>query len=197
MVSRLAAHGLLVFSVIIAGVAISWVYGGVIKETDADKNTPLLQQRPRVAYRLGGRIESLSFENRVDTNDTVTITVRNIGNIPLRIREITINEERHTVNPYSTYVFDINGNFYISGTVPAGGYGVIKMAATPLDLMPEGHVHDVHMRTTVGSMDESFAVIDSTYPNPPGLEVFTPYILALMFVSFVSVFYYRRFKMLD
>ncbi len=197
MVSRIMAHGILMFSVILVGAAMAVVYGGVIEAYDNETHKPAVQQRQPVEYRIEGSVESIRFGKRAVVNDTVTITVRNLGNVSLRIRGISINEISHLNNLISSYMFDAEGNIYFSRTIPAGGFGIIKLDTLPSDMVPEDNIYNVSIRTRFGWIHESFEASGNTYHNPSGLEPYTPHIFTLLFGSFVGVYYYRRIRMLD
>lgn len=196
MDTRITAHSLLALSVILVGVVIGDIYGGVVEAYDRETEGPVAPIRPNAEYRVDGRIEALSFENRRSVNDTVTLTVRNLGNVPIRIRYIVINNHLHTMM-FDAYMLDSEGNFYFTRTIPAGGFGIIKLDTLPADLEPEDNTYNVNMRTSLGTLRESFKVDSTTYRPVSSFEPLTPYIFAVLFGSTVSLYYYRRFKMLE
>jgi hypothetical protein len=175
------------FSVILIGAAMAVVYGGMVEAYDNETHKPAVQQRQPVGYRIEGSVESIRFGKRAVVNDTVTITVRNLGNVPLGIRGISINEIPHLNNLLSTYMFDAEGNIFFSRTIPAGGFGIIKLTTLPSDMVPEDNIYNVSIRTRFGLIHESFKAGGNTYNNPSGLEPYTPHIFTLLLGSTVGV----------
>ncbi len=193
MRTRLIAHTLLLLSILLFSAAMANVYGGQVKAHDHQKNQTAVDRIKPVEPHPDAQVESLRFEHRLKINDTATITVRNLGNIPIRIRDILINDITHAPM-IEGYIFDKEGNFYFGSTIPPGGFAILKTDTHPEDLKPTDHNYNITMKTNIGQLHETFQINSKTYTKPSAAEPFAPYFLTLMIGSVVSVYYYARFK---
>jgi hypothetical protein len=194
MGTRLIVHSLLLLSVLLFGIVFVFVYGEAVNAYDHLTEHSVIQQPRVLDFKPEGKIESLRFEHRHEVNDTVTVTIRNLGNIPIRIRDLTINDLLH-ITMIDGYIFDQEGDFYLARTIPAGGFGIIKTTTLPGDLAPKNDSYNINVRTSIGFINETF-VADSGIYSPSSVEPLTPLILSLFLGSVTSAFYYRRFKAL-
>lgn len=192
---RLISHTLLILSIVAFSIVMADVYGGAVKTYDHQKNQTTVQQPHLQYYNPLGKVESLRFEHRIELNDTVTVTVRNLGNIPISIQDILVNDMRH-LSGIEGYIFDQEGNFYFDNTIPAGGFAILKTDTIPEDLKPTDNNYNITVKTSIGDLSEIFPAGAKTYPNPSTFEPFAPYFLVSLVGGTISVFYYRRFKAL-
>lgn len=193
MRTRLIAHTLLLLSIILFSAAMANVYGGQVKAHDQQKNQTDVDRIKPVEPQPDAQVESLRFEHRLKINDTATITFRNLGNIPIRIRDILINDITHAPM-IEGYIFDKEGDFYFGSTIPAGGFAILKTDTQPEDLKPTDHSYNITMKTDIGQLQETFQIDGKVYTKPSAAEPFAPYFLTLMIGSVISVYYYARFK---
>ncbi len=190
---RLIAHTLLLLSIILFCTAMANIYGGQIKAHDRQKNQTDVDTIRRVEPLAEARVESLRFEHRLKINDTATITVRNLGNIPFNIQDIIINGIGHAPM-IEGYIFDREGDFYFGSSIPEGGFAILKTDTQPQDLKPIDNRYNITMKTNIGQLDETFEINGDVYTKPSAAEPYAPYFLALMIGSVVGVYYYARFK---
>jgi hypothetical protein len=193
---RLIAHTLLILSIIIFGIVMAEVYGSQVEAHDRQKNRTDVDTVKHPEIQIDGQVESLRFEHRLNVNDTATVTVRNLGNYPINIEDIIINNKTHAYT-IEGYIFDREGGFYFGNTIPEGGFAILKTETQPEDLKPTNNHYNITMKTNIGPLQEIFQATSKIYPQPSPLEPFTPYLLTLLIGSVVTTFYYKRFKSLS
>ncbi len=196
MESRIMAHFILIFSLVLLCGFIVVVFGEVVEQIDS-LNVSKGQQSSLRDYKLGCSIDSMIIGKTFKPNDTISIALRNLGNIPIRIQGLTINGKSHLDNLVRSYAFDLDGHLYLSGTIPAGGFGLIKMYMDESYVVNDDDIYNVRLRTNIGLIDESFEANSLTFHNSYIFESPTLYGVNLLFCSLVCLYYYRRFKMLD
>lgn len=184
---------MLLFSIILFSAAMAHVYGGQVKAHDSQKNQTNVDMIRPVEPLADAQVESLRFEHRLNVNDTVTITVRNLGNIPFNIRDILINDITHAPM-IEGYIFDREGDFYFGSTVPEGGFAILKTDTQPEDLKPAGKSYNITMKTDIGQLEETFQINSNIYTKLTAADHIAPYFLTLMIGSVISFYYYTRFK---
>ncbi len=196
MVNRILAHIILIVLVLSISVVFAGYYGDVVKVGTYQSTYRNWWQLP-TNYSLTGNVESMSFGQDIIPNDTITITVTNSGDLYLYIRSISINEKYHNVYTMNSYIFDANGYFRYTRRVPPGGFGVIRLSTESADLTPKNGVYDVKVMTNRGELEKSFLIENSTFRNTSILNSLTPYLIIILLTSYVSLYYYRRFQILE
>ena len=194
MVNRIITHIILIVSVLSISIVFAGYYGDVVKVGTYENNQYLNWRQLSVNYTLTGNVESMSIDQDTVSNDTITVTVTNPGDLYLYIRSIYINEKHHNVYSGNSYVFDANGYFYYNRRVPSGGFGVIRLNTELADLTPKDDVYDVTVVTNRGDLEKSFLIETSTFQSPSILNSLTPYLIPILLVSYASIYYYRRFQ---
>ncbi len=169
------------------------VYGGIVVAHNRQPNQAAVDRVGLPEFHPEGNLESIRFEHRLKANDTATVTVRNLGNIPINIRDIIINDVTHAPM-IEGYIFSREGNFFFGRTIPAGGFAILKTDTQPRDLKPINSLYNVTMKTNIGPLQETFQIDGKVYPKPSALEPLTPYIITLLMGSVITTFYYKRFK---
>ena len=190
---RVIAYFILIISVLSFSLVFSGYYGNIVKEGTYESTTFNWWQ-VSTNDSLTANIEKISFGQDNIPNDTITITVTNPTGRYLWIRSIYINEENHNVDTLTSHIFDANGYFYYTRIVPPGGFGAIKVSTKSIDLTPKDGIYDVRVITNAGILEKSFLIDTSIFRNPSILNSLTPYLVAILIASYVSVYYHRRFK---
>ncbi len=193
MVNRIIAHMILIVSVLSLSIIFAGYYGNVVEVITYD-NTDFDWWQLPANYSITGNVESISFGQDILPNDTITITVTNSGDFYWWIQSIQINEENHNVDAANSFIFDSDGYFYYTRIVPPGGFGVIRLNTESVDLTPKDGVYDVAIITNGGVLAKSFVIENSTFRNPSFLNSLTPFLIVILFTSYVSLHYYRRFQ---
>ena len=195
MVNRIITHIILIVSVLSISIVFAGYYGDVVKVGTYENNQYLNWLQLSVNYTLTGNVESMSIGQDTVSNDTITVTVTNPGDLYLYIRSIYINEKHHNVYSGNSYIFDANGYFYYTRRVPPSGFGVIRLNTESADLTPKDGVYDVKIVTNRGELEKSFLIENSTFQSPSILNSLTPYLITILLVSYASIYYYRRFQL--
>jgi hypothetical protein len=127
------------------------------------------------------------------SNDTSVIALRNLGDIPIRIWGIYINQKSYTDKIQEIYMFDSEGDLFFGITIPIGGFGIVKLSTLDSNLISEKDSYNIPLRTNIGIIDEKFEVNNKTFRDSGNWIDFPPSLWLLLIGSSVTTYFYHRY----